>query len=136
MIANEEKHVLALIHPMERSTVTIHNCQRAANNHAIPLRPPSGRYIVAVPVNDICDVCVCVLLSNELCFGSPSSLFAALDNLDFFSKFSGLKVNCSKTKIVWIGSKKFSKQVFHHTRWKLDWGSTTFVLLGIHFQYN
>lgn len=41
--------------------------------------------------------------------GSPSSLFAALDNLDFFSKFSGLKVNCSKTKIVWIGSKKLSK---------------------------
>lgn len=68
--------------------------------------------------------------------GSPISLFAALDNLDFFSKFSGLKVNCSKTKIIWIGSKKFSKEVFHHTRWKLDWGSTTFVLLGIHFSVN
>lgn len=72
VIANEETHVLALIHPMERSTVTIPNCQRAANNHAIPLRPPSGRYIVAVPVKDICDVCVCVLLSNELCFVSAT----------------------------------------------------------------
>ena len=58
--------------------------------------------------------------------GSPNSLFAALDTLDFFSKFSGLKINCSKTKIIWIGSKKFSSQVFHHSRWKLDWGSTTF----------
>ena len=27
--------------------------------------------------------------------GSPNSLFAALDTLDFFSKFSGLKINCS-----------------------------------------
>jgi hypothetical protein len=30
-------------------------------------------------------------------------------------------------------SKKFSDQVFHHTRWKLKWGSTTFNSLGINF---
>lgn len=65
--------------------------------------------------------------------GSPKSLFAALDTVDFFSTFSGLKINSSKTKIVWIGSKKFSKQVYHHTRWKLVWGCTTFSLLGIEF---
>jgi exonuclease III len=65
--------------------------------------------------------------------GSPASLFAALDTLDFFSKLSGLNVNSSKTKIIWIGSKKFSNQVFHHPRWKLDWGSTSFSLLGIQF---
>jgi hypothetical protein len=35
--------------------------------------------------------------------GSPKSLFAALDTIEFFSSFSGLKVNTSKTKIVWIG---------------------------------
>ena len=35
--------------------------------------------------------------------------------------------------IIWIGSKKFSDQVYHHTRWKLDWGSTTFNALGIQF---
>ena len=29
--------------------------------------------------------------------------------------------------------KKISSQVFHHSRWKLDWGSTTFSLLGINF---
>ena len=44
-----------------------------------------------------------------------------------------MKVNSSKTKIIWIGSKKISNQVFHHSRWKLDWGSTTFNLLGICF---
>lgn len=35
--------------------------------------------------------------------------------------------------MVWIGSRKFSDQVFHHTRWKLNWGCTTFNLLGIEF---
>lgn len=65
--------------------------------------------------------------------GSPKSLFEALETIDFYSSFSGLKINTSKTKIVWIGSKKFSDQVFHHTRWKLDWGSTSFNLLGFQF---
>ena len=35
--------------------------------------------------------------------GSPKSLFSALDTLDFFSRLSGLKINSSKTKIIWIG---------------------------------
>ena len=65
--------------------------------------------------------------------GSQESLFAALDTIEYFSKFSGLKINALKTKIVWIGSKRFSKEVFHHSRWKLDWGATSFNLLGIHF---
>ena len=65
--------------------------------------------------------------------GSPQSLFTALDTIDFFSNLSGLKINSSKTKIVWIGSKKISSEVFHHSRWKLDWGSTSFDLLRIEF---
>ena len=48
--------------------------------------------------------------------GSSESLFSELEIIEFFSSFSGLKINTSKTKIVWIGSKKFSDQVFHHTR--------------------
>jgi hypothetical protein len=35
--------------------------------------------------------------------GSPQSLFAALDTIEYFSTFSGLRSNSSKTKIVWIG---------------------------------
>lgn len=58
--------------------------------------------------------------------GSEQSLFAALNTLELFARLSGLKINSSKTKIIWIGSRKFSSQVFHHTRWKLDWGSTEF----------
>ena len=44
--------------------------------------------------------------------GSPESLFTALDTIDFFSNLSGLKINSSKTKIVWIGSKKFPVKFF------------------------
>ena len=68
--------------------------------------------------------------------GSARSLFAALDTLELFSQMSGLYMNISKTKIVWIGSKKFSNEVFHHPRWKLEWGTTTFNLLGIMFSVN
>jgi hypothetical protein len=39
--------------------------------------------------------------------GTPKSLCSALDTLNFFSRLSGLKVNSSKTKIIWIGSKHF-----------------------------
>ena len=53
--------------------------------------------------------------------------------LDYFAIISGLKINILKTKMVWIGSKKFSKEVFHHTRWKLDWNNRKFDLLGIKF---
>lgn len=60
--------------------------------------------------------------------GKPNSLFVILDNLDLFRIHP---VNCSKTKIVGIASRKFSKQVFNHIIYKLDFGSTTFVLLRI-----
>ena len=68
--------------------------------------------------------------------GSQSSLFSALDTLELYAKISGLNINSSKTKIIWIGSKKFSKEVYHHTRWKLQWGATQFSLLGIEFSVN
>ena len=52
--------------------------------------------------------------------GSSKSLFAALDTLHLFYKLSGLKINSLKTKVSWIGSKKLSNQVFHHSRCKLE----------------
>ena len=38
--------------------------------------------------------------------GSPDSLFNSLDTIVFFGffKFSGLTINSSKTKVVWLGS--------------------------------
>ena len=68
--------------------------------------------------------------------GSQKSLFEALNCLDQFAKISGLYINSAKTKIIWIGSKKFSKEVFHHDKWKLEWGITKFNSLGIDFSVN
>lgn len=53
-----------------------------------------------------------------------------------FVSISGLRINFTKTKMVWIGSKKFSKDVFHHSRWKLTWNNTIFDLLGNKFSVN
>ena len=52
--------------------------------------------------------------------GSPATMDGILQELDFFANISGLKINFSKTKMIWIGSKIFSRKVFHHSRWKLD----------------
>lgn len=65
--------------------------------------------------------------------GSPLTLDGILRELDFFENISGLKINFQKTKMIWIGSKQYSKDLYHHTRWKLDWNNTTFDLLGIKF---
>lgn len=48
---------------------------------------------------------------------------------------SGLKVNDSKTRAIWIGSKKFSGETFNH-RLKLDWTQNDFTNLGIKFSCN
>ena len=67
--------------------------------------------------------------------GSEQSLEAALQTLSIFAKISVLKVNNSKTKAVWIGSKKFSGETFNH-RFKLDWNQNNFEILGISFSCN
>ena len=64
--------------------------------------------------------------------GSVCSLQAALNLLEVFGSYSGLKVNCEKTKIIWFGSKKQSKEKLDVTS-KLNWGETEFTLLGIKF---
>ena len=56
--------------------------------------------------------------------------------LDYYSEISGLKINYNKSKVICIGSKKYNKDVYHHTRWKLDWGANQFMLLGINFTLN
>lgn len=67
--------------------------------------------------------------------GSEKSFNEALQVLDTFGQRSGLKINNDKTNVIWIGSQKFSKDVYHH-RWKLVWGKTKFTLLGIDFSIN
>ena len=64
--------------------------------------------------------------------GTKSSLQAALNTLETYGNYSGLKMNKEKTKITWIGQKKFSKDKLEISV-KLDWGDTEFTLLGLNF---
>lgn len=74
--------------------------------------------------------------SSLISDGSPLTLDGILWELDFCENISGHKINFQKSKMVWIGSKKKSKDVFHHTLWKLYWNNTTFDLLGVKFLIN
>ncbi|XP_071139100.1 uncharacterized protein [Mytilus edulis] len=56
----------------------------------------------------------------------------ALLELDWYAKLSGLRINFTKTQVVWIGSKKYSREMLCQNR-DLSWGSTSFKLLGINF---
>ena len=64
--------------------------------------------------------------------GSRESLSAALNTLEIFGSMSGLKMNTTKTKVIWIGRKKFSRDKLKVTA-TLEWGITNFNLLGLEF---
>ena len=51
--------------------------------------------------------------------GSPKSLENTLKTLDLYANASGLQFNYSKSQVIWIGRKKYFKEIFHHVRWKL-----------------
>lgn len=67
--------------------------------------------------------------------GSEQSFNACMNILNVYANISGLKINNSKTRAVWIGSKKFGGETFNH-RYKLDWKQTDFIILGINFSCN
>ena len=63
---------------------------------------------------------------------SEESLNETLLELEWFKKITGLKINFSKTQVIWIGSKKYSSDRLCEN-WNLSWGKTTFTVLGINF---
>ena len=67
--------------------------------------------------------------------GTTNSLLAALNTIEIFSTLSGLKIYTSKTKVVWIGRKKHSREKINVPH-NLEWGIHQFRLLGIHFSTN
>ena len=64
--------------------------------------------------------------------GTSDSLKAALNTLEIFGSLSGLVVNKDKTKLIWLGKKKRSTDMYD-TCENLVWGATEFDLLGLHF---
>ena len=63
--------------------------------------------------------------------GTKKSLRATIKTLDYFDQASGLKMNVSKTKASWIGSKRFSEDTICHEL-GLDWVHS-FTALGISY---
>ena len=66
---------------------------------------------------------------------SQHSLDAALNMLEIFGNFSGLKRNMEKTKVIWIGRKRYSKEKLN-VSYNLQWGSHEFTMLGLNFSTN
>ncbi|XP_071176505.1 uncharacterized protein [Mytilus edulis] len=64
--------------------------------------------------------------------GTETSLRETLNCFDSFQKVSGLKINSSKTKAVWVGNKKYSDLILCPDL-KLQWCYSNFKLLGIEF---
>ena len=65
--------------------------------------------------------------------GSAQSLENTMTVLDYYADISGLKINYTKSKAIWIGNKNISKDVYHHTRWMLEWAEHEFTMLDINF---
>ena len=61
-------------------------------------------------------------------YGTTTSLQGTLNILEIFGSLSGLNVNCDKTKLIWIGSKKESKEKLNVT--KLHWGGLSVYTTG------
>ena len=67
--------------------------------------------------------------------GTQHSLQSALNTIEIYGSMSGLKMNKEKTKIIWVGRKRHSKDKLDVTV-DLEWGSTNFTLLGIELSTN
>ena len=62
--------------------------------------------------------------------GSQHSLQSALTTLEIYGSISGLNMNKEKTKLIWIGRKKISKDKLKVST-DLEWGCIDFTLLGV-----
>ena len=67
--------------------------------------------------------------------GTTHSLHSALNTLEIFGSFSGLKMNKDKTRVVWIGRKRYSREKLFISG-KLDRNNSDFTLLGLQFSTN
>ena len=58
-------------------------------------------------------------------------MVAALNTLELFGSISGLNINTDKTKVTWIGKKRYSQDQLIPK--KFEWNTTKFDLLGLKF---
>ena len=67
--------------------------------------------------------------------GKEKSLSESLNVFELFYKASGLKMNASKTKAIWVGSKKNSNHVLCSDK-NFQWSVLNFKVLGLEFSLN
>ena len=74
---------------------------------------------------------------DSVCFvdGSKETFEALFRILNTFGKFSGCKINLSKTEAIWIGSKRGSQEFLFEDQ-GLRWKSCNFKSLGVNFSLN
>lgn len=74
---------------------------------------------------------------DSVCFvdGSRESFSQLFDTLNKFGKFSGCKINLTKTEAIWIGSKRGCQQ-FPFNNQGITWKLSNFKSLGINFSLN
>ena len=83
------------------------------------------------------EIKVSLFADDSVCFldGSDNSFFQLFECLSNFGKFSGCKINFSKTEAVWIGSKR-GCQLFPYSNSGVSWKESQFKCLGINFSLN
>jgi hypothetical protein len=64
--------------------------------------------------------------------GCGTSLRETLICFENFNKASGLKINTCKTRVMWVGGKRYSNRIICPD-FKLDWHVHNLKLLGIYF---
>jgi hypothetical protein len=100
------------------------------NMRVFPLRNPD---IQGITIND--DETLLSQYADDtflILDGREISLKETLSCFESFYKASGLKMNASKTKAVWVGNKKYSDLILCPES-NLHWSHSNFKLLGIEF---
>ena len=67
--------------------------------------------------------------------GTEGSLQKALNIIETFGTYSGLRMNKNKSELIWLGRKKHTKEILCKKS-TLSWGKTDFKLPGITFSTN
>ena len=80
------------------------------------------------------EVKISLLADDSVCFldGSKTSLENLFDVLNAFGKYSGCKINLTKSEAIWIGSKKGSTDTFPSVQ-GINWKISHFKCLGVNF---
>ena len=92
--------------------------------------------IKGIPIKDQ-ELKISLFADDSVCFidGSINSFKHLFDILNIFGKYSGCKINLTKTEAIWIGAKR-GCQTFPFINQGITWKNSNFKSLGINFSLN